>query len=285
VSGTLLVIATPLGNLGDLSPRAEATLRQVACIACEDTRRTSRLLARHGIDTPTISCHKFNERARLQPILDRLRSGQDVALVSDGGTPGVSDPGSLLVRVVREAGLRCSPVPGPSAVAALLSVSGLPADRYVFEGFLPHRAGERRRRLRALRAETRTLVLFEAPHRIRDALEDLARIFGDRPLVLGRELTKQFETILHGDAAAVAGQLGSDVKGEITLVVAGAPHTAGPAGLEPEAERLLGAWRAALGEEDGDRRLALRRVARDEGLKRAELYRLLVELGENPDRG
>jgi 16S rRNA (cytidine1402-2'-O)-methyltransferase len=280
----LFVIATPLGNLGDLSPRADETLRRVACIACEDTRRTARLLRRHGIETPTFSCHRFNERARLEPVLERLLSGQDVALVCDGGTPGISDPGSMLVRAALQAGLRVSPLPGPSAVTALLSVSGLPADRYVFEGFLPHRAGERRRRLRELRDETRTVVLFEAPHRILESLEDLAQIFGQRPMVLGRELTKRFESIHHGDAAAIAAKLGDEIKGEITIAIAGAAAEEERGALEPEAERIVVAWREALEQAGGERRTALRRTARVVGLKRAELYRRLVELGENPDR-
>jgi 16S rRNA (cytidine1402-2'-O)-methyltransferase len=278
------VIATPLGNLSDLSPRADETLRRVTCIACEDTRRTARLLRRHGIETPTLSCHRFNERTRLEPVLERLLSGQDVALVCDGGTPGISDPGSMLVRAALQAGLRVSPLPGPSAVTALLSVSGLPADRYVFEGFLPHRAGERRRRLRELRDETRTVVLFEAPHRIRGSLEDLGQIFGQRPMVLGRELTKRFESIHHGDAAAIAVQLGDEIKGEITIAIAGASPAEKRGALEWEAERIVDAWRDALDKVDGDRRSALRRTARVVGLKRAELYRRLVELGENPDR-
>jgi 16S rRNA (cytidine1402-2'-O)-methyltransferase len=280
----LFVIATPLGNLGDLSPRADETLRRVACIACEDTRRTARLLRRHGIETPTFSCHRFNERARLEPVLERLLSGQDVALVCDGGTPGISDPGSMLVRAALQAGLRVSPLPGPSAVTALLSVSGLPADRYVFEGFLPHRAGERRRRLRELRDETRTVVLFEAPHRILGSLEDLAQIFGQRPMVLGRELTKRFESIHHGDAASIAAKLGDEIKGEITIAIAGAAAEEERGALEPEAERIVDAWREALEQAGGERRTALRRTARVVGLKRAELFRRLVELGENPDR-
>lgn len=280
----MFVIATPLGNLGDLAPRADETLRRVACIACEDTRRTAVLLRRHGIETPTISCHRFNERARLEPVLKRLRSGQDVALVCDGGTPGVSDPGSLLVRSVLESGLRVSPLPGPSAVTTLLSVSGFDADRYVFDGFLPHRSGERRRRLRQLRNETRTVVLFEAPHRIRESLDDMAQILGQRPIVLGRELTKRYETILHGDAAAIAERLGTEIKGEITIAIAGALHPETGGALEPEAERIVSAWREALDKAGGDRRRALRRAAREAGLKRAELYRRLVELGEDPDR-
>lgn len=280
MSGTLYVIATPLGNLDDLPPRAAECLRRVHWVACEDTRRTARLLARFDIETPALSCHRFNERARLDPVLDRLQSGQDVALVSDGGTPGIADPGALLVRAAAEAGIRVCPVPGPTAAATLLSASGLAADRYVFEGFLPHRAGERRRRLRELRGEARTLVLFETPHRIRATLEDLDRIFGDRPMVLGRELTKLHETILRGSPAEIAAAIGSQVKGEITLAIAGAP--AGQRAGEPDAEsrRILDAWREALEAESGDRRAALRRAGRSLGLRRAELYRALAELGQ-----
>jgi 16S rRNA (cytidine1402-2'-O)-methyltransferase len=282
VAGTLFVIATPLGNLGDLSPRAADTLRQVACIACEDTRRTARLLARHGIETPTISCHKFNEKERLIPVLDRLRAGEDVGLVSDGGSPGIADPGALLVRTALESGIPVCPLPGPSAVTTLLSASGFPADRYVFDGFLPHRAGERRRRLRALRREPRTLVLFEAPHRIQETLGEIEQIFGDRPLVLGRELTKQYETILSGDATEVARRLGDPVKGEITLVLAGARDHEQHEELEPQARKIVEAWKRALIEEGGNRRGALRRAARALGLNRAELNRRLAELGEEP---
>jgi 16S rRNA (cytidine1402-2'-O)-methyltransferase len=265
-----------------LSPRAANTLRQVACVACEDTRRTARLLARHGIETPTISCHKFNEKERLSPVLDRLRAGEDVGLVSDGGSPGIADPGALLVRSALESGIPVCPVPGPSAVTTLLSASGFPADRYVFDGFLPHRAGERRRRLRELRREPRTLVLFEAPHRILDTLGEIAQIFGDRPMVLGRELTKQYETILSGDASEVAHRLGDQVKGEITLVLAGARAHERNEELEPQARRIVEVWREALVEESGDRRGALRRAALELGLKRAELNRRLAELGEKP---
>ncbi|HKQ60954.1 MAG TPA: 16S rRNA (cytidine(1402)-2'-O)-methyltransferase, partial [Candidatus Polarisedimenticolaceae bacterium] len=207
MAGQLFVVATPLGNLDDLAPRALETLRRVDAIACEDTRRTAKLLARFALDKPLLSCHRFNEAQRLRPVLERLTRGESVALVSDGGTPGVSDPGALLVRAVLDAGIPVCPLPGPSAVTTLLSASGLPADRFIFEGFLPPRAGERRRRLRELREETRTLVLFEAPHRIEATLADLAAIFGERRLVLGRELTKRHESVLAGTARSVAARL------------------------------------------------------------------------------
>ena len=283
-AGTLFVVATPLGNLEDLSPRARAALHSVAVIACEDTRHTARLLGRFGIETATVSCHRFNESARLRPILDRLRSGDDVALVSDGGTPGIADPGARLVAAAHEAGIAVRPVPGPSAPAALLSASGLPSDRYVFDGFLPHRAAERRRRLRALAREPRTVVVLETPHRIVDALADLHAILGDRPLALGRELTKIHEQVLFGSAASVAERLpGGDVRGEITLAFAGAdPDTvaASDGGDAEHVEGLREAWSAALAREDGDRRRALRVAARDLGIGRAELRRRLDEIDE-----
>lgn len=277
--GTLYVVATPLGNLDDLSPRARQVLASVAAIASEDTRRTARLLARFGIDTPTVSLHRFNERERLAPVLARLREGDSVALVSDGGTPGVSDPGRLLVQSALEEGLTVSPVPGPSAVVALLSASGLPADRFVFDGFLPARAGERRRRLRELRGETRTLVLFEAPHRIHASLADLDEILGARGIVLGREMTKVHETLLHGTARALLEQLGPEpVRGEITLAIAGASGTTAEE-VDAGTRRLREAWAAAREASAGDPRLALRRCARELGIGRAELRRRLDELG------
>ncbi len=281
--GTLHVVATPLGNLEDLSPRAARVLGSVACVACEDTRRTGRMLARLGIEARrTVSCHKFNERARLEPILRMLRRGEDVALVSDGGTPGISDPGSVLVRAALDEGIRVCPVPGPSAVAAILSAAGLPADRFVFEGFLPHRAGERRRRLRELRDEPRTVVVFETPHRIREALRDLESVFGERRVVLGREITKLHETVIAGSASEVLAALGEEtVRGEIAIAVQGASPGRDGAKARDDASRLREAWREALAACPGDRRSALRRAARSLGLDRSELYRRLAEIGED----
>jgi 16S rRNA (cytidine1402-2'-O)-methyltransferase len=279
VPGKLYVIATPLGNLDDLSPRAVTALRGADCIACEDTRRTAKLLAHYGIKVPTLSCHRFNERARLDAILGRLLDGADVALVSDGGTPGIADPGRLLVRAAQRSGIEVTPIPGPSAAAALLSVSGLPADRYVFEGFLPARAGDRRRRLRELAREGRTVVLFEAPHRIRQTLSDLAELLGSRPIVLGRELTKLHETILSGSAAEVARRLGDEPRGEITLALAPLDVSADRP-RDERAERAREVWRAALERSAGDRRQALREAARTLAMKRAALYRYLAEIEE-----
>jgi 16S rRNA (cytidine1402-2'-O)-methyltransferase len=284
--GTLYVVATPIGNLEDASPRVLRVLRESAVVACEDTRRTALLLERFGVATPTVSCHRFNEKERLQELLHRLCLGEDVALVSDGGTPGVSDPGRLLVEAALAEGLAVSPIPGPSAAATLLSASGLPADRFVFEGFLPARPGERRRRLRELRGETRTVVAFEAPHRLLDTLRDLTAIFGDRRIVLGRELTKMHETLLSGSAAELAQALSpGPVRGEIALAIAGAREAAEPAPADEEqARRLRETWATALQASGGDRRDALRRAAKELQLGRAELWRLLHELGEDTGR-
>jgi len=278
VPGKLVVIATPLGHLDDLSPRARDALRDADCIACEDTRRTRVLLQRFEIDTPLVSCHKFNERARLEPLLKKLAEGLVVALVSDAGTPGISDPGAVLVRAAAEAGHEVTPVPGPSALTALLSVSGISADRFLFEGFLPHRVGERRRTLRELAGETRPIVVYESPHRVREALEDIRRVMGDRPLVLGRELTKVHETILRGTAVQLLEALGASPRGEIVLAIAPGD---GAGAEDTDAERIRNTWRSELEASGGDQRTALKRTCKLSGMKRAELYRLLAELGED----
>ena len=276
MAGTLHVVATPLGNLDDLSPRGRETLGASALIACEDTRRTAKLLAHCGLDVPMVAVHKFSERDRLDSVLTVLAEGRDVALVSDAGTPGVSDPGALLVSVAHDAGIRVSPVPGPSAVAAILSVAGLPADRFVFDGFLPPRAGERRRRLRSLATEPRTVVVYEAPHRVRLSLADMAEVLGTRTIVLGRELTKVYETILRGAAAEVLARLGDgEVKGEIAIAFAGYDAASAPVDDDP----LKTVWTNALAASAGDTRDALKAAAKALGIKKPELWRRLVERG------
>lgn len=224
--GTLHVVATPIGNLGDLSPRAQQTLRDVAAICAEDTRHTRRLLAHFGIEAELVALHEHNEQQQAGRLVHRLQAGESLALVSDAGTPLVSDPGFRLVRAAREAGVRVSPVPGPSALAAALSVAGLPSDRFVFEGFLPAKAGGRRERLQQLAGEPRTLILYESSHRIAETLEDMAQAFGPhRHAALARELTKLFETVLDGPLSALAERVRKDPdqrKGEFVLVVEGA---------------------------------------------------------------
>lgn len=278
MSGTLHVVATPLGHLGDLSPRARDTLAQSALIACEDTRRTSKLLAHCGLAVPMLPLHKFNERERLDEVIAVLRRGDDVALVTDGGTPGVSDPGALLVAAAHDAGIRVCPIPGPSAVIAVISAAGLPADRFVFDGFLPARAGERRNRLRLLAKETRTVVVYEAPHRVKASLQDFIEVLGDRTIVLGRELTKIHESILRGSAREVLAGLGEgEVRGEIAIAFAGYDESAlpGPHGNDV----VVTVWTDALSAAGGDTHSALKAAARALGLKKPELRRQLAERG------
>ncbi|MBC7991038.1 MAG: 16S rRNA (cytidine(1402)-2'-O)-methyltransferase [Luteimonas sp.] len=224
-AGTLYVVATPIGNLGDLSPRALDTLRSVAAVCAEDTRHTRQLLSHYGLERPLIALHEHNEAELADKLVARMRGGDALALVSDAGTPLVSDPGFRLVRAAREAGIRVSPIPGASAVIAALSVAGLPSDRFVFEGFLPVKAAARRERLSQLASETRTLVLYESSHRIADALDDLVAVFGaGRRAVIARELTKLFETVLDGPLEALRARIDADPnqrKGEFVVLVQG----------------------------------------------------------------
>ncbi len=220
--GRLLVVATPIGNLEDLTPRALAALREATLVLCEDTRRTGHLFARYGVTTPRVSCHEHNEFRRIPDVLQRLAAGETLALVSDAGTPGVSDPGRLLVAAAAEAGHRVEPVAGPSAVAAILSVSGFPAVPFSFLGFPPSRHGERARWYARFAARDETRILFESPYRIVASLEEMARAWGDPQVCLGRELTKLHEEVLRGTASAVAALLARrpGIKGEIAVAAA-----------------------------------------------------------------
>jgi 16S rRNA (cytidine1402-2'-O)-methyltransferase len=221
----LHVVATPIGHRDDISARAIETLRRVKVIAAEDTRHTRPLLQHLGIDTPLVALHDHNERTAVDGLVERMRAGDDVALVSDAGTPLISDPGFRLVRAARAAGLKVSPVPGPSAVIAALSVAGLPSDRFVFEGFLAAKAGARRARLAELAGESRTLIFYESSHRILESLEDMRASFGaGREAVVARELTKMFETVLDGPLAALVERVAADPnqqRGEFVVMVAG----------------------------------------------------------------
>jgi 16S rRNA (cytidine1402-2'-O)-methyltransferase len=224
--GRLWVVATPIGNLEDLSARAATVLREVALVAAEDTRHSAPLLARVGSRARTLALHEHNEREQAARIVDTLRDGADVALVADAGTPLISDPGYRLVRAAREAGIEVSPIPGPCAAIAALSVAGLASDRFVFEGFLPARASARRERLGALVAESRTLIFYESSHRIVEMLADLVALFGaGRPGVVARELTKLFETVLSAPLAELLARVEADAnqqRGEFVVLVAGA---------------------------------------------------------------
>ena len=223
---TLYVVATPIGNLADLSPRAQEVLRTVAAICAEDTRHTGQLLSHFGISRPLVALHDHNEEAMAERVVARLLGGESMAVVSDAGTPLVSDPGFRLVRAARAAGVKVSPVPGACAAIAALSVAGLPSDRFVFEGFLPAKAAARRERLQRLAGETGTLVFYESSHRIADSLADMAAAFGgDRPAVVARELTKLFETVLDGSLEQLLAAVQADDnqrKGEFVVMVQGA---------------------------------------------------------------
>jgi len=221
--GTLYVVATPIGNLEDITLRALRVLKEVGLVACEDTRRTRTLLTHFGIHVPVTSYFEHNKLAKGPAILKTLREGKSVALVTDAGTPGISDPGFLLVREAREAGIPVVPVPGPSAVVAALSAAGIPADTFVFDGFLPVKPGKRIHRLEALRDLEMTLVCYESPHRILAALEAIGHVFGQVEIVVARELTKQFEEIVRGTPAALRERFAAGtVRGEFTLVI---PYT------------------------------------------------------------
>jgi 16S rRNA (cytidine1402-2'-O)-methyltransferase len=274
--GTLYVVATPLGNLEDVTLRGLRVLREVRLIACEDTRRTAGLLKAHGISTPTTSYFEHNERWKGARVLDVIRQGGDVALVSDAGTPGISDPGYRLVREARAAGLPVVPIPGPSAAVAALSVSGLPTDRFLFVGFLPPRSGARRRALEELVSARETLVFYESPVRVLACLEDMRQTLGDRPAFLCREATKLHEEYFPGTLSELRSHLAerNQIKGEIVLVVAGATE-ATPATAET-AEELF----ARLTTEGRTRREAVKEVARTLGLPAREVYRRVLPEGE-----
>lgn len=249
-AGTLWIVATPIGNLDDLSPRAVEVLRSVAAIACEDTRHTRPLLVRCGVDSPTLAYHEHNEVELAPRLVDRLRAGESLALVSDAGTPLVSDPGYRLVAAARAAGIAVSTVPGPCAAIAALSIAGLPADRFAFEGFLPAKSGARRERLRALAGEPRTLVFYEARHRIVETLEDaIAELGPARRGALARELTKLHETVLDGTLESILARVRADEnqqRGEFVLIVAGAESTGAEAERLREGERVFALLREEL---------------------------------------
>lgn len=241
--GVLYVIATPIGNLEDLSARAARMLAEVDAIAAEDTRHTQRLLKHLGIERPLLSLHEHNEAARVEQLRQRLGAGDNLALVSDAGTPLISDPGFVLVRELRRSGCRVVPIPGPCALIAALSVAGLPTDRFTFEGFLPAKSAARRRQLEAGASREETRVFYESPHRIRDLLEDIAATLGERRVVLARELTKTFETLLDGSAASLLDTITEDsdqARGEFVVMLAGAP-AADTAVDDAEGEPLLAA--------------------------------------------
>lgn len=284
-NGTLFVVATPIGNLGDITLRALDVLRSVAAVACEDTRRTRPMLRHFGIETRLLSYHDFNERTRSHQLLDLLAQGADVALVSDAGTPQVSDPGHHLLAACAEAGIQVVPVPGPNALATLLSVSHLPVDRFVFAGFPPARTGERKRFLRAFAGLPWCLVFYEAPHRIVATLRDMESVFGDRAALLGRELTKLHEELLRLPLSRMRVELAGrgPVKGEITLLVAGAGSDFPPS-VEDSDQSLRQAFQQLAGQAM-PRKEMVRRLVAATGLPRNQVYRWLLEASRSPSSG
>jgi 16S rRNA (cytidine1402-2'-O)-methyltransferase len=276
VEGTLLVVATPIGNLGDLSERAAEALRTVDLVLAEDTRHTGRLLAHIGSEVPQRSLHDHNERDRIVEVLDRLAGGARIALVSDAGTPAVSDPGYRLLAACAEAGVRIEPIPGASALLAALVASGLPTDRVAFDGFLPRKGAARTARLAELGAERRTFVLFVAPHRAAADLRDLAAACGsERRAALCRELTKRYEQVLRGGLSELAARAEDGIRGELTLVVAGAPEAV-PAELS--AAELVTRVRELVAT-GTTKKTAIAEVATATGVPKREVYQAVVDAG------
>lgn len=275
---TLYIVGTPIGNLEDMTFRAVRILQTVDLIAAEDTRHTGKLLQHFQIRTPQISYHDHNRQVRTPELVERLRQGKTIALVSDAGMPGVSDPGYELVKACVEVGISVVPIPGPSAAITALTASGLPTDRFVFEGFLPAKAPARRDRLETLQAEPRTLIFYEAPHRLRQTLQDLAAL-GDRAIALGRELTKLHEEIWRGTVSeAILYYTTREPQGEYTIVVAGAEPTQvilSEAALKIELQRLIG--------EGLSRSEASRQLAKQTALPRRQLYQLALSLADEDD--
>jgi 16S rRNA (cytidine1402-2'-O)-methyltransferase len=269
--GILYIVATPIGNLEDITLRAVRVLREVDVVAAEDTRHTQILLSHHDIHTPLTSYHEHNEKTKSEELVTRLGRGQNIALVSDAGTPAISDPGFRLVIQAIRAGVRIIPIPGASALTAVLSASGLPTDRFVFEGFLPARKGPRREKLQTLRDETRTLIFYEAPHRLKEALGDIHELLGNREAVLAREVSKIHEEFLRGPMSELVRALGGgDIRGEVTLIISG---SSGAPGVNED--RL----KAEIGELKG-KGLRVKEIAEILGEKfgypKKEIYRLAL---------
>ncbi|MBN2438669.1 MAG: 16S rRNA (cytidine(1402)-2'-O)-methyltransferase [Deltaproteobacteria bacterium] len=274
-AGTLYVVATPIGNLEDITLRAIRILKEVRLIAAEDTRRTRILLDKYGITTPLTSLYDQNEAKKSGLLIARLLKGEDVAYVSDAGTPGISDPGYILVREAVLQGIRVAPIPGASALIAALSVSGLPMDSFVFLGFLPSKPVRRRKWLASLREEERTLIFYESPHRLPASLKDIAAVLGDREVVVSREMTKIHEEFLRGPAGVVTAGMGNGaVKGEVTLIVAGRAGEI-PECTDAEIIRRCGQLQREAGEELSRRDMA-DRIAQETGVSRRRIYRVLL---------
>jgi 16S rRNA (cytidine1402-2'-O)-methyltransferase len=267
----LYVVATPIGNLEDITLRAIRTLKEVKLIAAEDTRKTKQLLNAYGIKTPTTSYHQYNKLTKLDYLLSRLQN-EDIALVSDAGTPGISDPGFELIAAVSKHNIPVIPIPGPSVLISSLVISGLPTSSFIYLGFLPHRAGERRRYLKSVSQETRTLVFFESPHRLSDSLQDMLEIFGDRQAAVCRELTKLHEETFRGKLSSAIQHFASP-RGEFTLIIEGLVNGEKPES-DPGAEQQL----RKLAQLGLKAREAIDQVMAESKLSRKELYQIWLKI-------
>ena len=278
--GTLYVVATPIGNMDDITLRALKVLQTVDRIAAEDTRHTGRLLTHHSIKTPLVSYHEHNERQRTAELLAALERGASIALVSDAGTPAISDPGYVLVHEAVQKGIAVSPIPGASAFVAALSASGLPTDGFIFLGFPPRKSGRRQRELALLQKERRTLIWYESPHRIGGFLEDVRRVLGDRFAVIGREMTKHYEEFLRGALSELVGELKGrgDIKGEITLLVAGCDST--PTDNAVSLQEAIG---RELQKGDKSHSALAREIASTFGISRREAYEHILTQRQGQD--
>jgi 16S rRNA (cytidine1402-2'-O)-methyltransferase len=276
--GTLYVVATPIGNLEDMSARGIRILREVDLIAAEDTRQTRKLLSRLDIHTRLISYHKEREQSRAVELLARLRNGENLALVSDAGTPALSDPGSVLVKLVVAAGIALVPIPGPSALATAVSVAGLPGSGFVFLGFLPGKSGERKRLLQSLAAGELPVIFYESPHRLVKSLADCLEIFGDREVFVGRELTKMYEELLHRRLSEVLADFAGrrEIRGELVVILKGAVA----AGVEAAPEDLPGVIAWYRDHSELSLRDATRKIANDLGVPRSEVYSQALAIWE-----
>ena len=271
--GQLFIVPTPIGNLEDITLRALRVLKEVDLIAAEDTRHTQHLLNHYGIRTSLTSYHEHNEREKAQTLVARIKNGANIALVSDAGTPAIADPGFRLVAAAIAAGVQIVPLPGAAALATVLSASGLPTDRFLFEGFLPAKKAERRAKLQALREQTATLIFYEAPHRLLETLNDIRQLLGDRRLVVAREVSKVHEEFLRGAVSRIVDQLADrEVKGEITLVVHGAQGDA-----RVSDEQLSTEIRRLTDEKVGVKEIA-ELLGERYGLAKREVYRLALEI-------
>jgi 16S rRNA (cytidine1402-2'-O)-methyltransferase len=275
-SGTLYVVATPIGNLEDITYRAVRILKEADLIACEDTRHTAKLLHHYGIDKPTISYHDHNEAMRAEELVAKLEQGLNIAQVSDAGMPGISDPGYRVIKLAIERGMQVVPIPGASALISALAAGGLPTDSFQFLGFLPAKSGQRRTVLETLRGSEQTTTVYEAPHRIAETMKDIVEILGaDRPIVLARELTKVHEEFIRGSAAQILARVQEhELRGEITLLIGKGEAQVAQKSMKNISQRLEEIMR----EQELDEKAALKVVAKERGLSKSDAYRELQRI-------